>query len=45
MVVDDVSTEYLNINRGVPQGTVIGLTMFSLMVKMTLNPFILQINW
>ena len=33
MVVDGVNTEYLNINRGVSQGTVIGPIMFSLMVN------------
>ena len=33
VVVDRVVTSYLNINRGVPQGTVLGLILFSLMVN------------
>ena len=32
VVVDGIVTEYLNINRGVPQGTVIGPILFSIMV-------------
>ena len=45
VIVDGVTIEYLNINREVPQGTVIGPTMFSLTVNRTLNPLILQLNW
>ena len=33
VVVDGFITEYANINRGVPQGTVIGPFLFSLMVE------------
>ena len=33
VVVDGFITEYANINRGVPQGTVISLFLFSLMVE------------
>ena len=33
VVVDGFITEYANINRGVPQGTVIGLFLFSLTVE------------
>ena len=32
-MVDGFITEYANINRGVPQGTVIGPFLFSLMVE------------
>ena len=33
MVVDGIETDFLEINRGVPQGTVIGPFLFSLMVN------------
>ena len=33
VIVDGVTTEYMNINRGVPQGTVMGPIMISLMVN------------
>ena len=33
VVVDGLTTEYANINTGVPQGTVIGPFLFSLMVE------------
>ena len=32
MKVDGVTTEFLDINRGVPQGTVLGPIMFTIMV-------------
>jgi hypothetical protein len=31
--VDGVTTEFLGINRGVPQGTVLGPIMFTIMVN------------
>ena len=31
--VDGVTTEFLDINRGVPQGTVLGPIMFTIMVN------------
>ena len=33
MVVDGIETDFLEINRGVPQGTVIGPFLFSLKVN------------
>ena len=33
VVVDGISTSYLSINRGIPQGTVIGPILFSIMVN------------
>ena len=33
MKVDGVTTEFLDINRGVPQGTVLGPIMFTIMVN------------
>jgi hypothetical protein len=33
MKVDGVTTEFLDINRGVPQGTVLGPVMFTIMVN------------
>ena len=44
-VVDGVTTEYLNINRGVSQGSAIGPIMYSLMVNDIKPESILQINW
>ena len=40
IVVDGIETEYLNINRDVPQGTVLGPVLFSIMVNdiKTFNP-------
>ena len=40
IVVDGISTSYLSINRGIPQGTVIGPILFSIMVNKikTVNP-------
>ena len=33
VVVDGISTSYLSINRGIPQGTVIGPIIFSIMIN------------
>ena len=33
VVIDGITTKYLDINRGVPQGTVLGPVIFSLMVN------------
>lgn len=33
VVVDGISTSYLSINRGIPQGTVIGPILFSIMIN------------
>ena len=33
VVVDGISTSYLSINRGIPQGTVIGPILFLIMIN------------